>query len=192
MIKSVNEKNNDAILYYIKLLVKGKLIKEDLTKASEYLSKLNKIQEENKYYLQGLISYKQNKYKESSRFYEEGSKKGSLKCMYKYGKLLFIEGIEKNKKEWMQCFSQSKDQGYKKSEYFLTSFNELKKIKKFSELPPETQIIFITNNIKNFKNKSKSQYHQFLLHPKKTEKLFFNQSMKSPIFYDMLKRYENI
>ena len=69
---SVNLKCSNAIIYYINLLIKGEVIPEDLSKASEYLSQLNTTDDSCKFLLQGLISHKKNSFKEALEFFEEG------------------------------------------------------------------------------------------------------------------------
>ena len=191
---SINGKCTNAIVYYVQLLIKGKIIPEDLSKAEEYLSKLNATNDKRKYLLLGLMSYKKNKFTEAVKWFQEGSKLGDSKFMYKYGIMLFIgEGTKLNTKEAIKSLINSKDQGYDKSGHFLTSLNALNKNKSFSKLRSESQLIFVKNNIKNVQNsqtknvvKTESQFNQIVLQPKKTEKLFFNKTLKSSIFRDCL------
>lgn len=190
---SVNQKCTNAIIYYIKLLIKGKIIPENLSKAKEYLSKLNAIDDSRKLLFHGLLNYKKGRFKKAAKYFEEGSKLGNSLCMYKYGKMLFIgEGTKKNNKEAIKYFSKSKELGYAKSGYFLESLNSINRIKKISKLPPETQMIFITNNIKNIETCQKSEFSQLVLKHDQTEQSFFNKSLKSSIFYECLNLYKNI
>ena len=84
------------------------------------------------------------------KYFSEGSKAGDFESMIEYGKLFFNgEGVKKNIKESLKYFNMAKDQGYKKGEYFVRAYKDLQQIKKFTKLPPETQLFFITNNVDN-------------------------------------------
>lgn len=67
------------------------IFKEDLNRTNEFISELIKINDNNKFYLQGLICYKKNKFKEAAKIYKEESKFGNLECMYKYAQIVFID-----------------------------------------------------------------------------------------------------
>lgn len=197
--QSVNNNYIEAIIYYIRELIKGKIIHQDFTKANEYLSKIHRSDKEVILLLKGLISHKMNKFKKSIQYFEKGTKIGSKECIYQYAKMLFLgEGIKKNTKQAIKYFELSKNKGFKKSEYFITAFNNLSKDSKFSSFLPETQMIFITNNIKNLINKNTQQRHQnyefsqLVLQPRNTEKLFFNKSLKSSDFLKFIGKYKSI
>lgn len=98
--ESIKQNNIEAILYYSSILMKGDIIKCDLQKSNEYLSKIDPNQDSRVYVLKGKISYKMSKFKESVHYFEEGSKSGDKESMYQYAKMLFIgEGIKKNVSE---------------------------------------------------------------------------------------------
>ncbi|KAK8893005.1 hypothetical protein M9Y10_030261 [Tritrichomonas musculus] len=180
---SVHEKCVEAIFYYTELLIKGKIIPEDLAKANKYLTQASQLlntKDSRQFLLRGLMSYKKNKMKEAVKFYSEGIKLGDAVCMY--------EGTEKNDKESINHFIKSNELCYSKSGHFLRSLNSLNQIKPFSKLPSETQMIFI----KNMDNEQGSEFESIFLSPKKTEKVFFNKLMKSSEFYECLNHYQHI
>lgn len=92
--ESVKHNCTNAQFYYIKLLIKGTIIPEDLPKANEYLIKVNNLKDNRQYWFQGVMSIKKKRFTEAVKFFEQGSKLGNLACMYKNRKMLFIgEGI---------------------------------------------------------------------------------------------------
>ena len=190
-LKYIEESNKKmfikSIVYYATMLVKGDIIPQDLNKANEYLSKIDPAKDSNIIFLKGQISRKSERYTEASKYYEEGSKANNIYCLYKYGKMLFLgQGIKRNAKEALIYINKSKDQGFKKSEIFLIAFNELNKVSGFSKLPAETQLFIIKNNIKN------PGFNNIVFQSSVTEKLFFNKSLKSPVFYKCLNKYKDV
>ena len=114
--QSANNNYIEAIIYYIRELIKGKIIHQDFTKANEYLSKIHRYDKEVILLLKGLISHKMNKFKKSIQYFEKGTKIGSKECIYQYAKMLFLgEGIKKNTKQAIKYFELSKNKGFKKS-----------------------------------------------------------------------------
>ena len=63
--------------------------------------------------LKGKISFKQNKYNESIKYFEEGMKLGDKESMYRYGIMHFLKEGNKNKeKDSIKYIIKSNELGY--------------------------------------------------------------------------------
>lgn len=117
-----------------------------------------------------------NQYAKESKYFKQGIEASNIECMYNYAKMLFLgRGCIKNDKKAIKYFNQSKDLGFKKSEFFFKGFEAMKKINDFSKLPTDTQWVLISNIIKN------GRYYNFqgvFIQSQKTQLLFFNKSLK--------------
>ncbi|KAK8864991.1 hypothetical protein M9Y10_010519 [Tritrichomonas musculus] len=198
--ESVKNEYLEAIIYYILILIKGKIVQQNFEKAGSYLSKIESGQDKRFFLLNGLINRKMNMYSRAMEYFNEGMKIGDSECIYQKGKMYFLgEGMKKNKKEAFKYFNMSKEKGNKKGEYFMISFNVLNKIKEFSEFLPQTQLIFISNYIKDLSKNEKIKQRQndlelnhITFKPQKTEKIFFNKSLKSSNFIKFLSKYRHV
>ena len=198
--ESIKCKSIDSIIYLTIMLIRGDIIKEDLERANEILSKISPSQDKRIFSLKGQISLKKNKYSESVKYFSEGSKSGDFESMIEYGKLFFNgEGVKKNIKESLKYFNMAKDQGYKKGEYFVRAYEDLQQINKSTSLPPETILFFITNNVDNLiKSEDKGikqkeiEFEKIYFSPLNTEKMYFSKTLKSPIFIESISTYKHI
>lgn len=139
VIKSIKHKCIDAKFFYLRQLIKGGLIPQDLQYANDQIFHITKNQDTRLLLLKGIINRKMNRYSEAAYYLSEGIHMGDSECMYQYGKMLFIgEGIKKDQKEAKKYFELSKEKGFKKGEYFILSLERLHDIKEFNELPAET------------------------------------------------------
>ncbi|KAK8834595.1 hypothetical protein M9Y10_036382 [Tritrichomonas musculus] len=116
--------------------------------------------------------------------------------MYKYAKLIFINDSKSSIKEAFKYFELSKNKGYEKSKQFLAIYKKMCSFKKFLELPVEKQYLLISKTMKATRisnnPKSKFVYTNVTIRPQKTEMLFFNNSLKSSVFYSCLMQFQNI
>ena len=102
------------------LYIKGKYYPQDLEKAKLLITKISSTNDFRLHLLEGLISYKENKYTEAIKHFQNGTKAGDIESIYHYGKMLFLgEGTKKNIKEAIKIFNMSKsisiqNQNYKK------------------------------------------------------------------------------
>lgn len=185
LMKSVSNRCINAICYYIRILIKGKLVLQDLEKADEYLQNIKKDIGGLYYYFLGKILYKKSQYKNAKKSFDKGASKKNLECMYESGKMLFLgEGVSRNIKKTLALIETSKKKNFEKSEHFLTTFQKLAKLEGFNNLPSYTQFLFISNVIKNLKRNNNSQSEDLILNKidigySKTEMLFFNESLKT-------------
>ena len=198
LMKSVSNRCINAICYYIRILIKGELVLQDLEKADEYLQNIKKDIGGLYYYFLGKILYKKSQYKNAKKSFDKGASKKNLECMYESGKMLFLgEGVSRNIKKALALIETSKKKNFEKSEHFLTTFQKLAKLEGFNNLPSYTQFLFISNGIKNLKRNNNSQSEDLILNKidigySKTEMLFFNESLKSNDFHKILKNYKEI
>ncbi|KAK8892970.1 hypothetical protein M9Y10_030224 [Tritrichomonas musculus] len=195
--QSANNNYLEAIIYYIRALIKGKIIKKDVNKAIEYLNKMDSSNKRVYFLIKGQILRKMDKYKQAFKYFKEGTLIDSNECTYQYGKMHFLgEGTKQNIDEAIILFNRSIAEGNDKSKYFMRAYAALCQIRGFSGLSSEAQMIFIKNSMKNMINNPNEQlesmFNRIILHPQKIEKLFYDKSLKSSYFLKCLGKYKNI
>ena len=195
--KSFSDGCLDAIVYRIRMILKGKLIEFDLQEAKRLLKKVQECNDPRLPFLFGKILLKEDQFKNALDIFKQGASGKNSECMYEYAKMLFLgKGTKRDVKESIKYFNISKEQNFKKSELFLLAYQELSKIKKFDKLPADTQLIFISNSIKKIDETQKSKigyiFDQIEIKYIKTEMLFFNKSLNNSNFHKVLKNYKDI
>ena len=111
----------DAAIYYSKILIDGDLIDPDLDKASSLLRLHGKEKSGNVMVLKGRIFKKEKEYLKAFEFFEKASNLGNTESMYQLGKMLFKgKGCITNKREAKKWLERSKNNGFIKSEKFLS------------------------------------------------------------------------
>ncbi|KAK8839443.1 hypothetical protein M9Y10_031797 [Tritrichomonas musculus] len=186
------QKYLDSKIYYIRMLIKGNIVPQNLKKAEIYLSEVNSVKDKRLFVLRGLFLLKFDKYAEAVKQFHQGMNAGDSESTYKYAKMLYLgKGIEKNRKEALKFFNLSKERGFKKSEYFLTAFKTFHEIFEFDSLPEETQVFLISVNMKALMN-NEQEFDHILIQSEKVEKLYYNKSLISSDFHECLKKYRDI
>lgn len=100
----------DSQFYYIDMLIKGNVIKQNFDLANKIIIQLLLRTNDSRIYaLQGRISKKEKKFKEAIKYFERGVKEGNIECMYKYAMMLFLgEGTQRNEKKIISIFANVK------------------------------------------------------------------------------------
>ena len=198
--KSLKSKYPESIIFYIRNLIKGKIIQQDLHKAKRILRENQQIDEKNKIVLKALIYKANKKYSKAVKYFEKGIKLNDLESMYEYGKLLFIgQGIKKNDNKAFEYFNLSSKKGFQKSSNLLTLFKYMKQFKEFQRLKPIVQLFFVKRCIPNiFDKQSINQkqmqdvFENIIISSNKTEMLFYSRALKSADFHTLLSKFKSI
>ena len=142
--------------------------------------------------MDGIIENVKGQFDNAFTSFEEGAKEGNQECMFKCAKMLFLgKGCNKDDQKATQYLSQSKDQGYSKSDHFLTALKTMNNFKEFIKLPTDAQIVFISNIIKNL-NQGEDMFKKIVIKSNKAEQLFYNKSLKSTNFHKCIKIFTEI
>ena len=181
LMKSIDKKCFDAIIYYSKMLIKGNIIPKDIERAKSYLK--GNLNDSNAMLLYGQILKKEKKYSEAINMFDLSAKKGNKKAIYKYGKMIFKgEGCEANYKEAIKYFTQINSKG----------FGDLIRMEKFHHIEKETQLFLISKVIFNDDNYHDEKWTNIVIASNQTEVLYSNKSFESPFFGNLLKSFKNI
>lgn len=116
----------EAVNYYCLLLIKGKILNKDLSKAKSILKKYLNKNDPTTFLLFGKIMKKEENFKEAIRYFKKSSKLGNSEAMYELGKL-YIKGdkVPIDENQAMKYFSLSKKKGFTKSDKYLTRKKEV-------------------------------------------------------------------
>ena len=99
----------ESIIYYISLLINGKIIPQDFDQAEIYLDKIKEANDPRVFVLLGKICRKKKKFKKALKYFKEGMKIGNLECGYYYAKMAFLgEGSKKFNKKAISFFLNSR------------------------------------------------------------------------------------
>ena len=184
--KSISKGCFDCAVYYSQILIDGKLVPKDFLKAKKYLSKCLNKDDGRVFLLYGKILKKEKKFSEARNYFQKGSKKGNSESMYYYAKMLILgEGGNKNEDEAINLLNLSKNNGFNKSQKYLTVFIEMNKNQSFQSLPSETKYFFIKQIIKN-------QMEKIVIENNQLKMLFDNNSLLSVEFINVLHLFESI
>ena len=187
--RSVLKKFSDAIIYYVKMLIKGEMIPCDIYRAKMILKENKKSKNVQFLVLKGRVAQRENKYTKSKSCFESGLKLNDEECMYQYAKIFFLgQGTKKDDKKAFEYFNKSSKRGFIKSSNFLTTFHQMNKFDDFKALNPETQFFLTKSSIKN----DTDIFCQISIQPNKTEMLYFNNSLKLSNFHAFLSKYKSI
>lgn len=118
LLKAMENGNEDSFIYYINMLIKGKIIPKNNSEARK-LNELHFINKESIYYeILGKILKYEKDYTRSKDMFLKSIEKGSIISKYEYGCLLIKTETDKVKKEeGVRFIKESADDGYNKAEY---------------------------------------------------------------------------
>ena len=85
----LNVKCIESASYYSKMIINGKLITRNLNKAKNILLKFLNSNDKKIFPLYARVLYKEGKYIESRKYFEQFAKENDPYSMHKYGKMLF-------------------------------------------------------------------------------------------------------
>lgn len=124
--KAIKGGSIKAVILYNRLLIIGKKIDQDLTKAKENLQNYDDLNEPEIIFLQSMIAKKEENYAKTVKLLKKAIRGKCGEAMFEYGKMLYLgEGeIEKNKKEAMKLFNKAKENGCDKVDKFLKKQKE--------------------------------------------------------------------
>ena len=125
--KSFSDGCLDAIVYRIRMILKGKLIEFDLQEAKRLLKKVQECNDPRLPFLFGKILLKEDQFKNALDIFKQGASGKNSECMYEYAKMLFLgKGTKRDVKESIKYFNISKEQNFKKSELFSACLSRTK------------------------------------------------------------------
>lgn len=195
---SIDSGCTDSILYYCQMLYEGKLILQDVNKAKKLLKKSFKIKDSRLYLLYGRIMRDENNLSEATKYFEKAAKNGNAEAQYELGQVILKKKQKNSTKEAINYFEMSKLNGSKKSELFMSIFNELSEIDDFDSLPDQTQRFFISHVIDYYmKSGSNPTSHSpkkipIFINSKVVKMLYKNKTLKSSIFNNILNYFEDV
>lgn len=87
--KSIKNGNKESLIYYIKMLIKGKCIPQNLVQATELIDQLNQEEYRSTYFnLVGQIFKKEGQFEKSKINFKRSIDLGNADSLYQYAKLL--------------------------------------------------------------------------------------------------------
>lgn len=131
--ESMNNGNTDSLIYYIDMLIKGKMIPSNHLKERKLLETRLKSKDEGAYYLMyGKLFKNEKNYSLSKEYFERSMKTGNIESHYEYGELIrkgYIESIIQG--EIDKCYMKAINEGslkamFKYGLYLKSNSNEIK------------------------------------------------------------------
>ena len=195
--RSISGKYIESAFYLSMMLFEGKIIPKDLKKAKKYLTKHLNSKDIRVLVLYARILYKEGNFKESRKYFEKCAKEGDFYSMYKYAQMLFCGyGGSKSIDDARFYFNLSKDNGFQKSELYVTALLQYEKDEEFCNLPTETQNFLIKQIIKynTIQEDSRISFSltKIYMKYKVTQMLFANKSLESKDFNMMMSHFNEI
>lgn len=119
--KSIKGGCKDSLIYYFKMLIKGKVIPQNIEKARKLLD--NNILKNDKgtyYFLLGLLEKKQKEYKKAIEYFEKSINEGNCYAMCEYG-TMFLEGngVTSNEEKAFKYYQQAAKKGCVKALFLI-------------------------------------------------------------------------
>ena len=194
--RSISGKFIESAIYLSMMLFEGKLIPKDLKRAKKFLSKHLNSKDLRVLVLYARILLKESNYKESRKYFEICAKEGDPYSMYKYAQMLFYGfGCSRNIDNARFYFELSKNNGFRKSESYVSALLQCEKNQAFCNLPTETQNFLIKQIIKYNEDDESNipfKFTKIYMKYKVTQMLFLNQSLESDNFREVVSLFKEI
>ena len=118
--KSIKGGCKDALIYYIKMLIKGKVIPQNSKKAKKLLDSKLKDDIGTYYFLYGILYKNEKKYEEAVKYIEKSMNEGNCDAICEYATMLLEgTGLPCDGKEALDYYEKAADKGCVKALYRL-------------------------------------------------------------------------